>query len=200
MKIFKFHVGLMLALAILLSSIVPQNVQAATTADYKMEVTSAERTVDSAFDKFHYALAVEWDQQDQAFRKRAEKNLVKELLALEASGTSMEEIQKTMEKLLMNSKTRADYERFVSALKAQNLSDEEISAKTAAFMDQVYKEGANFNGEGGGHRVGRWSVVVVVVLVVIVTHLIIKSSRHGHDDDHDHCHSNHCDHDYDYAM
>lgn len=197
MQLFKFHLGFMLALSLFVSTVVPSNVYAASTKEYKMTSAEISSSVEEVFQKFQYALAVEWDQKDEAFKEQAEKDLVKGLLALIESGVTLEEIQTYMQRTLLSVHAQKHYQRLLEAMRDQGLSKEEITAKTVEFMKQNQAQGVSFNGEGVGHH-SRWGIIVAVILVVVVTHLVLKGGRdnddhHDHDYDHDH------DHDYHYA-
>lgn len=196
MQIFKFHIGLMLALSIFMSTVIPSNVQAVTTSEYKMTSKQATASVDEVFQKFQYAMSVEWDQKDEAFKLLAEQDLIKSLLALVETGISLEEIQARMQKTILSAEARVEYQRMVSAMEGQNLSKEEITAKTLEFMKNAQAQGLSFNGEGGPGGHSKWTLIVVVIIVVVVTHLCLRGGRGG-DDHHDHDYDH--GHDYDYA-
>ena len=84
--------GVALALSMMTSSIIPQNVQAHSTTNYKMEVKSADKQIESAFNKFRYAMTVEWDQQDVTFKNNVQRDLEDALIELVKSGVSDKEI------------------------------------------------------------------------------------------------------------
>lgn len=190
MQIFRFHVGLMLALSIFMSTVIPSNVQAVTASEYKMTAKEVTSTVDEAFQKFQYAMSVEWDQKDEAFKKQAEKDLITSLLALVEAGISVKEIQAHMERTILSSESREEYKRLVAAMEDQDLPEEEITARTLEFVKNAQAKGLGFNGEGGpigGHST--LTIIAVVVIVVVVTHLCLKGGRgddHDHDYDYDH--------------
>lgn len=196
MSFLKLHFGLMLALSIFMSTVVPSNVQAVTVKEYKMTSKQATASVDEVFQKFQYAMSVEWDQKDETFKQQAEKDLISALLALVESGISLEEIQAHMQKTILSAEARVEYQRMVSAMEGQNLSKDEITAKTLEFMKNAQAQGLSFNGEGGPGGHSKWTLIVVVILVVVVTHLCMKGGRGNDHNDHDY---DHHDHDYDYA-
>lgn len=183
MKIFKFHIGFFLAVSMLVTSVIPQGVQASVMSDYEMKASSSEQKVDEVFDRFHYSMAVEWDQKDEAFKAQAEKDLANALEALKASGVSMETIQKHMERSLLTGKFQQEYRRFLNALKEQNVSPDEATAMTTDFMEKNYAEGTHFNGGGGSH--GRWKVIAAIIIVVVITHLIIRDRDDNDNHEHD---------------
>lgn len=170
----------MLSMSMFLSSIVPSYASATTTKKYEMKVVDSEDRVNSVIDQFHYKMTVEWDQKDIHFKKQAEEDLKQNLLDLEASGVSLSEVQKTMEKKILNGKFQAEYEKFVAAMKGQNLSEEEISAKTMEFIKKNYQEGVDFAGKGGSTS-HRWKFITAIVVVVIIAYLVHE--KHNHDDD-----------------
>lgn len=186
MTFFRFPLGLTLALSLFMSTVVPSNVQAVTTQDYKMTPAQVSSSVEEVFQRFQYAMAVEWDQKDEVFKQQAERDLVKGLLILIETGVSLEEIQSYMQRTLLSEQTQKHYQRLVDAMRGQNLSAEEITAKTMDFITKNNYQGLSFNGEGGGgggH--GTWTLIVVVVIVVVVTQLCLKGSNGNHHNDHD---------------
>lgn len=187
MQVLKFHLGLMLVFSIFLSTVVPSNVHAVTIKEYEMTKVDATSSIEEVFQKFQYSMVVEWDQKDEAFKKQAEQDLVKALLALVEAGISMEEIQLHMQRSLLSTSVQKEYQRLVSAMRDQDLSDEEITSKTMAFMAKTQSQGVNFYGEGGHHH-PKWGIIAVVIIVVVVTHLCLKKGKQhrGHDYDHDH--------------
>lgn len=192
MTFFRFPLGLTLALSLFMSTVVPSNVQAVTTREYKMTSAQVSSSIEEVFQKFQYAMAVEWDQRDEAFKQNAEKDLVKGLLALIETGVTLEQIQSYMQKTLLSEQAQQHYQRLVDAMRGQNLSQEEITAKTMEFVTKNNFQGLSFNGEGGGgggH--GKWTLIVVVVIVVVVTQLCLRGSsdHHDHDDDWDRGHN-----------
>lgn len=172
---------LMLSVSMLTGAIVPRNVVASTVEKYEMKVSSTEDRVNAIVDQFHYKMTVEWDQKDLDFKKLAEEDLKKNLLDLEASGVSLSQIQKTMEKKVISGKFQQEYEKFVNAMKAQNLSEDELSAKTMEFIKKNYQEGVDFTGKGGGSST-RWGLITAVIVVVIIAYIAHEKHRDNDDD------------------
>ena len=195
MSFLKLHFGLMLALSIFMSTVVPSNVQAVTVNEYKMTAKQATASVDEVFQKFQYAMSVEWDQKDESFKQQAEKDLINSLLALVESGISLDEIQAHMQKTILSAEARVEYQRLVDAMEGQNLSKEEITTKTLEFMKKAQAQGLSFNGEGGSGGHSKWTLIVVVIIVVVVTQLCLNGRGNDHHDDHDHDY----DHNHNYA-
>ena len=188
MNILKFHFGLLLALSIFLTTVVPRNVHAGSFENYQM--TDRDVEIGSIFNQFHYAMTVEWDQIDESFPIEAEKNLTQALDNLIAQGISSDEIQKYMENYLLKGKAGTEYNRFLSALRSQGRSSQEITAMTTDFMGSNLNEGVSFNGEGpgGGRGTSLLTTVVIVVLVVAVTHLLLKKDKGDDHGCHKKCH------------
>lgn len=190
MKVFKFPVGLALALSMFATSVIPQNVQAHVVEDYKMELTSSEHRVMEAFDRFHYALAVEWDQKDPAFKAAAQGELEKALIDLMKAGVSASEIQKAMEKSILQGKAQGDYKRLVAAISSQDMTTEEATEMAMDFMDKNYHEGTSFAGQGHSH--GKWKVIVAIIIVVVIIHTLRDRGdddrRHHEEEEENNCH------------
>src|SRR5690606_17443986 len=127
MKMMKLPVGMLMAVTMLGTSVIPQGVQASVMTNYEMSTVSSQSKINEVFDRFHYTMSVEWDQKDEAFKAQAEADLFKAIQALKASGVSSSEIQRQMEKQLLNGKGQTEYRRFVDALKAQNVSPDEAA-------------------------------------------------------------------------
>lgn len=180
MKMMKLPVGMLMAVTMLGTSVIPQGVQANVMTDYEMTTVSSQSKINEVFDRFHYTMSVEWDQKDEAFKAQAESDLLQAIQALKDSGVSVSEIQNQMERQLLNGKGQAEYRRFVEALKAQNVSADKAAELTTKFMEKNYAEGANFNGGGGRSP---WRFVAAVLVIAVVTYVIIR--HHDDDDDSD---------------
>ena len=187
MNILKFHFGFLLAFSIFFTTVIPKNVQAASVESYYMSDKDVE--IGNIFNQFHYAMTVEWDQIDESFPEEAERRLSESLNGLMAQGVSAEEIQKYMESHLLNGKVGVEYNRFLSALRSQGRSSQEITSMTTDFMSTNLNEGLSFNGEGpGGRGTSLLTTVVIVVLVVAVTHLLLKKDKGDDHGCHKKCH------------
>ncbi|WPU64564.1 hypothetical protein [Peredibacter starrii] len=193
MNIFKLPVGLMLALSFFSTAVIPQGVQASVLEDYKMQFTSHEQQVAEAFDRFHFAMAVEWDQRDVAFKEEAQKKLEKTLLDLMKAGVTAQEIQRAMEKSILQGKAQADYKRLVEALKTQDVTEEQATQLAMEFMDKNYHEGTSFAGEGPHH--GKWKVIAAIIIVVVII-CCVKGLSRDHDDDKEEVDHHDCDYGY----
>src|SRR5690606_24408398 len=177
-RTFMKFLTVMVSMSMLMGSIAPFNASASigSAERYEMKVSSVEDKVNGVVDQFHYKMTVEWDQKDIEFKKQAEEDLKQNLLDLEASGVSLSEIHKTMEKKVLSGKLQEEYERFISAMKAQNLSEEELSVKTMEFMKKNYQEGVDFAGKGGSTS-HRWKFITAVVVVVIIAYIVHEKHR-----------------------
>lgn len=192
MKIFKSLSSFMMVLSLFITSVVPSNVQAFTTEEYKMEKSEANDVLKDIFDRFHYALTVEWDQKDPEFKELAE-NEFKE--ALKVSGFTTEQIQAYLVQRILAGKAGQEYARLLEAMKNADLNENEASEIVRDFMKINYAEGTSFNGDRVIHH-GHWKFVVTVLIVVVVTALIIGGSKgkdHDDDDHDDHDHGCHYD-------
>lgn len=180
MSWFRLPFAFLMSFAFLLTTIVPRNVAAHTISKHEIKADVAHEQLKEIFDRFHYAIAVEWDQKDQTFKAQAEKDLI---MALEDSGFTTREIENYLATRLMNAQAASEFLRLLQALKKQDYTPEQAAALSAEFMKKNYAHGLSFNGEGKPHG-SKWGVVVAVVLVVVITHWLIKK-HHGKHDDHD---------------
>jgi hypothetical protein len=144
---------------------------------------SVQAPIAEAFEKFNYSMNVEWDQEDEEFAKKAETELLETLTDLEESGVSTEDIIKHVESNMLKGRLQAEYQTFLKAIKAQKLSQAEVTVKTLDFIEKNSVKGTNFYGEGAIlHHKSKFSLIVTVVAVVIVTQWVLK--KHHHHDHH----------------
>lgn len=176
MKFLRMNICLTLALSLFATSVVPSNVQARSTQDYKMAERAASSKLADAFNKFRYQMTVEWDQRDPYFRDHAQKELENSLMNLKAEGITVDHMQAYMQSNILDSKSRVEYERLLSALKKQDLSEEDASLAAMKFMEKSYARGASFNG-GGSASYKKVMIIVGVVIVGVVTYLVIRNCR-----------------------
>lgn len=173
--------SVMLSASMLFSAIVPSYVSAKVVEKYEMKVVDTDERVNSVIDQFHYKMTVEWDQKDLNFKKQAEEDLKQNLLDLEASGISLAEVQKTMEKKVLSGKFRAEYEKFVTAMKKQDLSPEELHAKTMEFIKKNYQEGLDFVGSTGGAS-HRWKFITAVIVIAVIAYIVHEKHKHNEEE------------------
>ncbi|HLT23217.1 MAG TPA: hypothetical protein VKZ84_07230, partial [Bacteriovoracaceae bacterium] len=102
MKKLTRSIGCTMALTVLMTSTVPQGLQARSTVDYKMSVESSSKLLETAFNKFRYEMTVEWDQQDPYFKDYAKRELENSLNELKKRGVTPEQIQDYMLSNILN--------------------------------------------------------------------------------------------------
>ena len=181
MSWFRLPIAIIMSFAIVLTTVVPQNVVAHTLSQHEMKSDVAYEQLKEIFDRFHYAIAVEWDQKDAAFKAQAEKDLI---TSLEDSGFTTREIENYLARRLMNAQAASEFLRLLAALKKQDYTPKEAAIVTSEFMKKNYAEGLSFNGEGKPHG-SKWGVIIAVAVVVLVTHWLIKKHHSKHDDSDD---------------
>lgn len=164
---FLRSLSLMLAMAFFMTAVVPAGAQASVLKTYDMESTEQ---IGTAFDKFNYAMNVEWDQQNPAFKAHAEKELANSLKSVDA-----ETLQAFTANSFTDAKSREDFLRLVAAMKAQNLSGEEAAAVAQEWAEKG-SVGLSFAGNGG-HRCGRICKLVTIIIIVIVIRAIVHHDR-----------------------
>lgn len=180
MKVLKKHASSLLVMSMFMSTTIPQNVQARTFENYQADFKATNEKIATAFDKFRYEMTVEWDQKDPYFKQNAQRELEDSLEALRKSGVSDKEIQTYMQNNILDGHAKKDYERLVSALDKQNLSEEDAAAAAMKYMEKNYKHGAGFAG-GGSRSYSKVAILVGIIIVGVVTYIIIKRCRSERD-------------------
>lgn len=160
---FLRSLSLLLAISFFMTAVVPQRAYA-----------FSEGTISTALEKYTYAMNVEWDQQDAAFKADAEKELTASL-----SEADVNELQSYVAASFKDSKTRMQFMRLVAAIKAQNLSPE-AAAAVAQDWAQNHSLGVSYDRDINLHC-GLWCRIAEVTIIVIVIKVIIRHyERHNH--------------------
>ena len=127
----------MKALSLLLCFCFTANVLASTLPSSALE---------EAIDSYMYSVTVEWDQQDSAFKKAQEAELMQKLLLIDSEGKlPLNQIMSVLEKKIANPK-------LVEALKVQAASmdgsqgPQTILEMLQAQQPHMYSQGASWNG------------------------------------------------------
>ena len=78
-----------------MTTTIPHNIRAESLTDLKKDVVETKllnKEISDVFNKFHYDMTVEWDQNDSHFKELAQKELQNSLMDLKAQGVSNEDI------------------------------------------------------------------------------------------------------------
>lgn len=117
---------------------------------FTFNVMAASGTVsefERAMDDYHYALSVEWDQQDQAFYDARTKEFFSRLKNLIGNeGLSGEQIMTVVEKRAGN-KTAVNALKLKMELIQKNSSSEDLAALIKESSREIYAQGASWNGQ-----------------------------------------------------
>ena len=162
--------SLALSFAFLLAAIVPQGAVASTLS---------EKTIDEVFDRLQYSLNVEWDQKDESML-----NIIKNEFEtnLKASGLTTLELEDFMMNKLLSGEAKVEYSRMMSAVKNQNLTEEQATQLAMSFILKNYKDGAHFYGKGGPMGGGHHKWILCAVIVVVIVKVCLSGSNGGNSD------------------
>lgn len=134
----------------------------------------ADGTISTALEKYTYAMNVEWDQQDGAFKAAAETELSASL-----SEADVNELQTYVAASFKDTKTRMQFLRLVAAIKAQNLS---VDQATIVAQDWAQNHSLGVSYDRELHlQCGQWCRVAEVTIIVVAIQVIIRDhERHHH--------------------
>src|SRR5205085_872589 len=180
MKNVKKNVTALVIGSMFLTTTDPQNLHATVMQDHKAELKITNQSIEDAFNKFRYEIAVEWDQKDPYFKAQAEKELRESLESLKSQGVTAKEILDYTQANITDVKARQDFDRLLKALSSQNLTADQASKVAMKYMEKNYQEGVGFS--AGGSRSNRKIMIIVgIVIIGVVTYMIIKNHKH-HDE------------------
>lgn len=124
-------------------------------------VMAASGTVsefEKALDDFHYSLSVEWDQQDQAFYDAKTKEFFSKMESMiKNDGLSKDQIMTVVSNRVKNPKV-VEALKLKAALMGKAASAEELAKMIKESTNEMYSQGASWNGQ----------VIVPVVIGVLV--------------------------------
>lgn len=167
MKILKM-ISLMLTLAFIIGAVAPV-------------YASSVDEVQNAFNKYNYAMNVEWDQESPAFIDRAEMELKQSLEKVDA-----DTLMNYMVNSISDFSAREEFVSLVTAMKAQNLSQKEAALVAAEWAEKASASGVSFMGQGGGFQCKLVCKVIIVGVVVVVVHQLLKKDEHHKEEYHHH--------------
>ncbi len=108
------------------------------------QVQASELTLDSALDQLQYQLAVEWNQQDAAGRKKIVDGFSAQVEELKKTGVSNEAVFKALAARSFDAQTAKDLEAIAKYAKEKKLSEGEARRMIVDYANSSQKLGANF--------------------------------------------------------
>lgn len=108
--------------------------------------TGAVQELESSLDEYQFAMTVEWDQKDEAFKNAQIDQLSAKVASLFKSGLSVQDVNFLVSKRFQNSKAAEAVK-----LKLALLGDQVTPANVAQVLKEnsfgLYQQGASWNGE-----------------------------------------------------
>lgn len=130
-----------------------------------MASTGTVQELERALDDYHYSLSVEWDQKDQAFYDAKTKEFFAKMESMiKNDGLSQEQVLTLIGKKVNNPKM-VEALRLKASMMSKAASAEELAQMIKDSTDNMYSQGASWNGQ----------VIVPVVIGLLVVGVIAYS-------------------------
>jgi len=130
----------------------------------------------SAFDELHYALTVEWDQQDQKFYDVQMSTFISSVKELQSQDLSRKELVEFVKQSVKEERLAHELDRVFATIQVERLSEDESMRLAQSAMKNSYQRGASWSGSA----VALSSVVTILVLGASVALAgYIYSNNHG---------------------
>jgi hypothetical protein len=130
-----------------------------------MASTGTVQELEKALDDYHYSLSVEWDQKDQAFYDSKTKEFFSKMESMiKNDGLTQEQVLTLVSKKVNNPKV-VESLKLKAALMGKAASAEELAKMIKDSTDDMYAQGASWNGQ----------VIVPVVIGLLVVAAISYS-------------------------
>ncbi len=128
--------------------------------------TGAIAELSSAMDDYQYAMTVEWDQKDQAFKTKQLEALSAKMGQLFKEGLTSQDVNVLIENRFKNSKV-ADAARVKLALMGNNLTPANVVDILKDSSSEIYANGASWN---GNTQIFVWGGVLVAIIAIAVAY------------------------------
>jgi hypothetical protein len=116
-----------------------------------------------AMDEFHFAMTVEWDQQDQTFAQTEKLKFQATIEKLISDGLTLDEL-----KTAFNEKSQLNADQIIAEIDERNITDpHEVQMYIQQKLQSNYARGASWSGE-------IYEVIIATVLIVLVGGTIIQ--------------------------
>lgn len=128
--------------------------------------THASTGLQAAYNEFHYAFTVEWDQKDEAFFNKQQAILKSKLQTLKANGLTNAEIISFLESQIPDQKIAHEIGELMSVVMMSKMSPEEASEFIVNELSKSHQTGASWNAIG--YVLGGVGVVVVLYFSLVL--------------------------------
>lgn len=130
----------------------------------------ASTNLTSVTHKYQYALEVEWDQQDQNFLNRINKELSNDLEGLIESGMTQEELLAEAISSIKDESLRNELKANIELLSVNQMNAEDFKNLMLHTLDKNQAQGASWNPIG--------KVLIGTVAVLAITYLAFRIYMH----------------------
>ena len=137
---------------------------------------SHTKIIAKAFNDFRYKMTVDVNPNDSQYQAKAIADFKGRMAQLQSKGISSEEVMAYMRASVLDSNTRADFDRMLTSINVDRISSEEAGNLAMRFMAAKYQQGASYSG-GGKANYKIALVIIGVVIVGVVTYLVIKHCK-----------------------
>lgn len=136
--------------------------------------TGAISELSMAMDEYQYAMTVEWDQKDQAFKAKQLEALSGKMGELFKEGLTAEDVNVLINNRFKNSQV-AQAAKVKLALMGNNLSPSNVVDLLKDSSSDIYSNGASWN---GNTQLFVWGGVIVAIIAIAVAYSKWKSDNY----------------------
>lgn len=130
----------------------------------------ATTNLKSITDRYQYSLEVEWDQQDQNFLNKVNKELSNDIEGLIESGMTQEELLEEAIASIKDEKLRNELKANIELLSVNQMNAEDFKNLMLHTLDKNQAQGASWNPIG--------KVLIGTVAVLAITYLAFRIYMH----------------------
>lgn len=117
-------------------------------------VTPNQIALKQAFDEFHYALSVDWDQKDQAFFQAKSEDFNQSLTNLMKQGLTKEDLIGFAKSEIKDAKQADEIVARLNRLNVATMTEKDLSKTVLDMRSSLYSNGASWQGAGDGILIG----------------------------------------------
>ncbi len=136
--------------------------------------TGAISELSSAMDEYQFAMTVEWDQKDQAFKTKQLQTLSAKMSELFKDGLTSEDVNVLIENRFKNSQV-AQAAKVKLALMGNNLTPANVVDILKDSSSDIYSNGASWNGNA---QIFVWGGVIVAIIAIAVAYSQWKDNNY----------------------
>jgi hypothetical protein len=120
--------------------------------------------LNASFDKYYYAIEVEWDQVNTEQYKKINSEFKNEVKTLIENGLTIEELYKFVGDKLKNKNIAKDLNYLFEEVSVSEMSEEEAVNFISSYLEDTYSAGASWSGVAIVVNLGVLAVILVSLL------------------------------------